>query len=377
MLCSPSRLGASRWATVLPACAVLALPAMAQQYQQTSLTADQAGVAANPPDGHLVNPWGMSRSSGSPWWISDNGTGLSTLYDGTGAAKSLVVTIPTADAKVNPLGSPTGTVFNFSTGFELATGKAAVFLFATEDGTISGWNPGVNPSSAVIKVCTKINGVCTTGESVFKGLALASVSTSTGTSTNLYAADFRKGRIAVYDANFQHVHFGEEAFTDESIPAGFAPFNIQNIGGDLYVTFAEQDAAKHDEVDGAGLGYVDVFSPTGELLRRFEHGDWLNAPWGMALASGDFGIYSHDLLVGQFGSGNIAVYDPQSGRFLGMLEDAANTAITIGGLWDISFGSGGTSGLATTLYFTAGSDSEQHGLFGSITTLENTLGNGH
>jgi uncharacterized protein (TIGR03118 family) len=210
---------------------------------------------------------------------------------------------------------------------------------------------------------------------VFKGMTLASMEVDGAPAWFMYAADFRRGRVAVYDTSFNHVHLGEDAFQDESIPNGFAPFNIQNIGGDLYVTFAKQDAAKHDEVDGAGLGYVDVFSPSGNLLRRLEHGAWLNGPWGMAMASGDFGIYSHDLLVGQFGSGNIAVYNPASGRFMGMLQDATNNPIMIQGLWDLSFGSGGGSGPATTLYFTAGSDGEQHGLFGSLTPVENTLGN--
>ncbi|KAA6465500.1 TIGR03118 family protein [Acidobacteria bacterium AB60] len=364
---------------ILSGSAALAIPAMAQHYQQTNLTADQSGVATNM-DTNLVNPWGLSRSSGSPWWISDNGTGLSTLYDGTGAAKKLVVTVPTADPKASPTGTPTGTVFNPTTNFELVAGTAgtqAFFLFATEDGTISGWNPGVNPSAAIIKVCTKMKSMCTSGESVFKGLAMATITTSTGPATYLYAADFRKARVQVYDTNFNRVHFGDDAFQDEAIPNGYAPFNIQNIGGDLYVTFAQQDAAKHDEVDGPGLGYVDVFSASGQLLHRFQHGDWLNGPWGLALASGDFGIYSHDLLVGQFGSGNIAVYEPQTGRFLGMLQDKTNTPITIDGLWGLSFGSGTTgSGPATTLYFSAGSDGEQHGLFGTITPVENTLGNG-
>lgn len=366
-----SRSAVAQATTVLAAAAAFALPAMAQHYLQTNLTADQSGVAALT-DPNLVNPWGMSRSSGSPWWISDNGTGLSTLYDGTGAAKSLVVTVPTGDPNASPTGTPTGTVFNSSTGFDLVAGTAttkAAFLFVTEDGTVSGWNPSVNPTVAQIKVNTK-------SASVFKGAALATVNTSAGPATYLYVADFRKARVQVYDTNFTHVRFDEDAFQDESVPAGFAPFNIQNIGGDLYVTFAQQDSAKHDEVDGPGLGYVDVFSSSGQLLRRFQHGDWLNGPWGLALASGDFGIYSHDLLVGQFGSGNIAVYDPQTGRFLGLLEDATNTAIAIDGLWGLTFGSGTGSGSATTLYFTAGSDGEQHGLFGTLTPVENTLGNG-
>jgi uncharacterized protein (TIGR03118 family) len=367
-----SRSAVAQGTILISAAAAFALPAMGQHYKQTNLTADQSGVATLT-DTNLVNPWGMSRSSGSPWWISDNGTGLSTLYDGTGAAKSLVVTVPTGDPSASPTGTPTGTVFNSSTGFELVAGTAASkagFLFVTEDGTISGWNPGVNATNAVIKVNTK-------SASVFKGAALATMNTTAGPATYLYVADFRKARVQIYDSNFNRLHFGEDAFQDEEVPDGYAPFNIQNIGGDLYVTFAKQDAARHDEVDGAGLGYVAVFSPSGQLLRRFEHGDWLNGPWGLALASGDFGIYSHDLLVGQFGSGNIAVFDPQTGGFLGLLEDATNTPIAIGGLWGLTFGNGTGSGAATTLYFTAGSDGEQHGLFGTLTPVENTLGNGH
>jgi len=349
----------------------IAVPAGAQHYRETDLVADQSGTAATFTDPNLVNPWGLSRSSGSPWWVSDNGTGLSTLYDGTGAAKALVVTVPTGDPDVSKTGTPTGTLFNGSTGFQLAPTKPAVFLFVTEDGTISGWNPGVDPTNAVIMVNTK-------SASVFKGAAFASRTTQSGTTaTYLYAADFRKGRIQVYDSTFKHVSMGEDAFQDEGLPDGFAPFNIQNIGGDLYVTFAKQDGERHDEVDGAGLGYLDVFTPSGHLVRRFEHGAWLNGPWAMAMAPGDFGIYSHNLLVGQFGSGNIAVYDAETGRFQDLLRDASNNPITIQGLWALSFGSGSVtgSGPANSLYFSAGTDGEQHGLFGTITPVENTLGN--
>jgi uncharacterized protein (TIGR03118 family) len=341
--------------------------ATAQQYKVTPLVADQSGVATAT-DPNLVNPWGLSRSATSPWWVSDNGTGLATLYDGTGAAKSLVVTIPTGDPNTSSTGTPTGTVFNGSTGFVLANGKPASFMFVTEDGTVSAWNGG---TSATIEVNTK-------SASVFKGMALASVPIPFGSSsTFMYVADFRKGRIQVYDPSFKHISIFDELFRDDFLPRGYAPFNIQNIGGELYVTFAKQDGQKHDEVDGSGKGYVDVFSPFGFLLRRFEHNSWLNGPWALAMAPGDFGIYSHDLLVGQFGSGNIAVYDPVSGRFIDLLRDASNNPIAIDGLWDLSFGSGSTtgSGAATTLYFSAGSDGEQHGLFGTIAPIQNTLGN--
>lgn len=348
--------------------AALPLCGLAQHYQQTNLVADQMGVAAAT-DTNLVNPWGLSRSSGSPWWVSDNGTGLATLYDGSGNAKSLVVTVPTGDANSSPTGTPSGTLFNGGSGFNVGPGAPGLFLFVTEDGTISGWNPGVNATTAVIKVNTK-------STSVFKGCALATVNVPfAGPTTYLYVADFRKAKVQVYNSAFQHVTEMSGLFQDDLLPAGFAPFNIQNIGGDLYVAFAMQDAQKHDEIDGPGLGYVDVFSPSGALIRRLQHGTWLNGPWGLAQAPGDFGIYSHDVLVGQFGSGTIAVYDPATGAYKGQLMDASNSPIANKGLWGLSFGSDGGSGPATTLYFSAGTDGESHGLFGTITPVENTLGN--
>jgi uncharacterized protein (TIGR03118 family) len=346
---------------------LLALPAasLAQHYKQTNLVSDLAGATTL--DTNLVNPWGLSRSSGSPWWVSDNGTGLSTLYTGAGVTQGLVVTIPPADTS-SPTGTPTGTIFNGGTGFTLAPTKPALFMFVTEDGTVSGWNPGVLPTTAVIKVNTH-------SRSVFKGVTMATATLTTGPASLLYVADFRRGRVQVYDTNFQSVRVGEDAFEDESIPRGYAPFNIQNIGGDLYVAFAQQDSAKHDEVDGAGLGYVDVFSPSGRLLRRMEHGPWFNAPWGLTLASGDFGIYTHDLLVGQFGSGEILAFDPVTGKFKGRLVDANNQPLTNDGLWGISFGNGGTAGAANALYFSAGTNHEADGTLGSITAVENTQGN--
>ena len=373
MFCSPLQ---TMKMAAAPLGLMLVLPAFGQHYKQTNLTADQPSVAPVQ-DVNLVNPWGLSRATGSPWWVSDNGTGLSTLYDGAGGIKPLVVTIPSGDPKTNPTGNPTGTVFHSGPGFALTNGKPAVFMFVTEDGTVSGWNGG---TAATIMVNTM-------GTSVFKGAALATFKNKQGMDvTYLYAADFRKGRVAVYDSAFQPVHFrndddhdgdhnDNDAFRDERLPQGFAPFNVQNIGGDIYVTFAMQDAKKHDEVDGPGMGYVDVFSPTGHLLRRLEHGWWLNSPWALAMAPGDFGPYSHDVLVGNFGSGMIAVYDGATGHFKDMLRDSSNSPIWIGGLWALSFGSGGTSGPATSLYFTAGSDGEQHGLFGTITPVENAFGN--
>lgn len=350
--------------------ALTAIPTMvqAQHYKQTNLVSDVPGMAAVT-DPNLVNAWGISRGTTTPWWVSDNGTGLTTLYTGTGAAVPLVVTIPAADSGT---GTPTGQIFNGSQDFQLSPGNPARFLFVTEDGTVSGWNPAVAPKAAVIKVNTH-------SASVFKGMAVATLNDAKGNATNfLYVADFRKARVNVYDTNFQRISMhDDDAFRDERVPHGFAPFNIQNIGGNLYVAWAKQDSAKHDEVDGAGLGFVSVFSPTGRLLHRLQWTKWFNAPWGMAQAPSDFGIYSHDILVGQFGSGQILVFDPVTGAFKGSLLDANNTPITIDGLWGISFGSDGPSGPATTLYFAAGPNGEQDGLLGNITAIENTFGGDH
>ncbi len=339
-----------------------------QQYAVTNLVSNQTDMATTQ-DTNLVNAWGMSRSSGSPWWISDNGTGLSTLYDGSGDIQGLVVTIPSGDTTQSATGTPTGTIYNGSSvDFLLAPGKPAVFLFATEDGTISGWNPGVNATSAMIEVNEH-------SRSVFKGLAVAQVTNGANSTTYLYVADFRRGQVRVYDTSFNHVPLFDHLFNDFAIPDGFAPFNIQNIGGNLYVAFAEQDSDKHDEVDGPGLGFVDVFTPSGFLLQRLQHGPWFNGPWAITLASSDFGLFSHDVLVGQFGSGEILAFDPLTGRFKGKLLNTSNQPITIDGLWDLSFGNGGKAGSATALYFSAGPNGESNGLFGNIAPVQNIAGN--
>ena len=338
-----------------------------QHYKQTNLVSDMEGVAAVT-DPNLVNPWGLARSSTSPWWVSDNGTGLSTLYSGTGTPASLVVTIPPSDPTTGDTGTPTGVVFNGGKGFEIATGFPAVFIFATEDGTISGWNPKVDGTHAIIKVNQK-------EKSVFKGATMATVNVPfLGPQSFLYVADFRKGRVQIYDSKFNHVPGMEELFNDDQLPSGFAPFNVQNIGGNIFVSFAMQDSNKHDEVDGAGLGYVDIFSPEGRRLRRLEHGPWFNAPWGLAQASSDFGSHSHQILVGQFGSGEILAFNALTGRFEGRLHDASDAPIKIDGLWGLAFGNDATAGPATTLFFSAGTDHEQHGLFGTITAVENIQG---
>jgi uncharacterized protein (TIGR03118 family) len=354
---------------------MLSLPgavAFGQHYTQTNLVSNDSGTT---PDSDLVNPWGMSRSSGSPWWVSDNGTGLSTLYNGAGTKQGIVVTIPAAVA--GNTGTPTGTIYNGSpTDFLLAPGAAAHFLFATEDGTVAGWNSAVGvPAGGSPPSKTAITVVKTTDGSSFKGLTSATVNGK----LYLYVANFAKGRVDVYDTTFTRVHFGEDSFSDEQLPWGYSPFNVQAIGNDIVVTYALHEKGSLDETDGAGLGHVDVYSPTGHLLRRLQHGAWLNAPWGVALAPLDFGVFSHDLLIGQFGSGNIAAYDLASGRFEGLLEDTTGAPIAIDGLWDISPGNASTgnynsaSAPATELYFTAGPGGESGGLIGYLTAISSEL----
>jgi uncharacterized protein (TIGR03118 family) len=328
-------------------------------------------------DANLVNAWGLTRSSTSPWWVANNGTGTSALYDAGGIARSLVVTIPSATT--GSTGVPTGTVYNGTTDFQLTPNNPARFLFVTEDGTISGWNPAVDATHALIKVSDP--------GAVYKGATIATM----GGSHFLYVADFSKRRIDVFDGSFQKVsladgHKGDghsqddddRPFGDERLPRGFGPFNVQNIGGDLYVSFAKLDSAMHDEVPGPGMGYVDVFSPSGHLLHRLQHGPWLNAPWGLVLAPGDFGAFSHNVLVGQFGSGQIAAFDGANGAFLGMARDTSDATLTIDGLWALSFGNDAGAGPATTLYFSAGPGDESHGLFGTLkpVTAEQLLGSG-
>src|SRR5467141_869611 len=304
-----------------------------QHYTQTNLVSNVSGVAPVA-DPQLINPWGISRGSVSAWWVSDNATGFSTLYNGAGVKRSLVVTIPQADPnnKNTPLGTPTGTIANSSqTDFLLAPGKPALFLFSTNDGTIAAWNP-------TVAVALGAAPPSTTDGSSYKGLTSAFINGK----SYLYAANFNKGRVDVYDNAFQPVKLSidhsdrdegddddrssENSFVDENLPRGYVPFNVQAIGNDIVVTYALHMEGARFETDGPGLGFVDIYSSTGRLLRRLEHGDWLNAPWGVALAPLDFGRFSHDLLIGQFaGGGNtqssgfIAAYDLATGKFDGLL----------------------------------------------------------
>jgi uncharacterized protein (TIGR03118 family) len=346
-------------ATIATLALVLSSAAFAQHYQQTDLVANSTSVSSTATiDPNLLNAWGLARSSGSPWWVSDNGMGLSTLYDATGAIVPLVVTIPPPMGG-EPPSAPTGAIFNFTPGFPVKPGSPSVFLFCTEDGTIAGWNPGVDPTNAVIKVDNSKQGAS------YKGCTIARENAK----TRLYATNFASGRVEIYDGQFRPVTIAG-SFRDHQLPANYVPFGIQNVGGNIVVTFAHREPGEEDEDHGAGKGYVDVFDFDGNLLLRLKHGPFLNAPWGIALAPGDFGTFSHRLLIGNFGDGRIHAFNLVSGDFEGTLLNPDGTQLWIDGLWALSFGGDSTrNGLATELFFTAGPNDETNGLYGKITSV--------
>jgi uncharacterized protein (TIGR03118 family) len=368
------------------------LPAVtqAQHYKQTNLVSDITGMAPTI-DPNLKNPWGLTRSSSSPWWVANNNSGTSTLYDGKGNpfppkqnGGPLVVTVPPPGFAPGTQSAPTGVVFNGSTDFLLVPGKPgtqAIFIFATEDGTISGWNPGANPptsaTNAILKVDNSDKG--SANGAVYKGMTSAEINGR----RFLYVTNFRSAKVEVYDTNFKRVHLGEDAFDPdgdgdsdrddrgaERIPRGFAPFNIQNIGGTLFVTYAKQDAPRHDPVGGDGLGFVELFTPSGKHIGHLEHGDWFNAPWGVVWTTRDFGEFSNAILVGNFRSGWIAAFNGFTHKFIGFLKNPDDSLVTIDGLWSLTFGNDATAGPANTLFFTAGINNENDGLFGTLTPLD-------
>ena len=329
-------------------------------FRQTNLVSDIPNLA-KVTDPNLVNPWGLSSSATSPIWVSDNNAGVSTLYQGNGTPVPLIVTIPAPTMK--PGGTPTGTVFNTTASdFQVQEGTTkgkAAFLFATEDGTILGWNPVVDPTHARIAVDNSAVPNSDNG-AVYKGLTLGSV----GENNFLYATNFRSGAVDVFDKNFQRATL-EGSFTDPNLPTGFAPFGIQNIGGQIFVTYALQNAAKHDDVKGPGNGFVDIFATDGTWVRRFATRGRLNSPWGLAMAPSKFGNFHGDVLVGNFGDGRINAFTP-AGHFRGQLKSETSAPIEIDGLWGLRFGNGGAGGVQDTLFFAAGIKGEAHGLFGSI-----------
>jgi uncharacterized protein (TIGR03118 family) len=297
--------------------------------------------------------------TGGAAWVADNGTDVSTLY--TGAVGDTPVTqIPLTVSIAG--GSPTGEVFNTSAGFVVSSGTSsgpAAFLFASESGYITGWNPAVPPPvpSQVAQPAFVLP------DAIFKGLAMA----NTPSGPRLYATDFHHGQVVVLDTNFDQILPG--TFKDPAIPAGFAPLGIETIAGLVFVSYAKQDAAAEDDVAGKGNGFVDVYDTDGTLLRRLATGGPLNSPWGMALAPLDFGAAGGALLIGNFGDGRINAFDPVSGQFLGALRDEHGQRLAIDGLWGLKFGNGVTVGTRDTLLFTAGPAEEAHGLFGALTVV--------
>jgi uncharacterized protein (TIGR03118 family) len=316
---------------LLTCAGAFAQDASTDSYTQTNLVSDISGKASHT-DAHLKNPWGLSRTASSYWWASDQVTGVSTLYDGSGDVQSLVVTIQPASG--TGTGSPTGTV---------ALGNS--FVFVTLDGTIQQWTTG---TKAAIKVNNSSKGA------VYTGCTVAALN---GAAT-LYVAN-SAGGIEAYNTSFKPVTLPSGAFVDSNVPTGFTPYGIQSAGGKIYVTFTS--------TPGAGQGYVDAFNASGTLELSMEHGNWMNQPWGIALAPASFGAFSHALLVGNTGSGTIGAFSPTTGTFLGFLKNSSGTTIANKGLWAIYFGGGGLSGPTTTLYFTAGINAYADGLFGSLT----------
>jgi uncharacterized protein (TIGR03118 family) len=322
-------------------------------YDLTKLVSDQAGEAAFQ-DTNLVNAWGLAAGPSTPWWVADNETEVSTLYDGSGAARPLVVQVP---------GAPTGLVFNGGSEFVVSDGTnsgPALFLFATEGGTIRGWSPAVPPPP--LSTQTEIG--ATRAGAIYKGLAIA----STAAGGRLYATDFHNRRVDVFDGSFNLVT-PPGAFVDPKLPARFAPFGIQNVGGTLFVTYAKQDAAGEDDVAGRGLGFVDMFDTDGALLGRVATRGHLDAPWGVALAPASFGRFGGDRRVGNFGDGQINAFaERPNGTFehRGRLRVEKGKPLAVDGLWALQFGTGGPSGSPDTLFFTAGPHDEANGLFGKI-----------
>jgi uncharacterized protein (TIGR03118 family) len=335
----------------------------------TNLVGSDPTVAAEQTDPNLVNPWGISDSPTGPFWISDNGSGFASIYSTTPSGVTLnaipAVTIAVPPGQMPGTASPTGQVFNsFASegAFTLQDGSPATFLFATEDGTISGWNEQAGTQSilAVNEADNPADGDEAQGlGAVYKGLAIAQGNKG----PVLFAANFRHGTVDMYDKNFDLA----KSFTDPNLPAGFAPFNVQVLYGNLFVTFAKQDAAKHDDVAGAGNGFVDEFSLSGKLIQRVASNGPLDSPWGLAIAPESFGKLAGDLLVGNFGDGTIDAYNLKNDQFQGQLTGSNGKPIVIGDLWAITPGNGGSGGSANTLYFTAGIQNEAHGVFGSIT----------
>ena len=341
------------------------VPGESQFYAQHNILSD-GSVPADHVDANVVNAWGLVAGPTTPWWISDNGSGKTTLFNiGTGT----VVADFTVPGAGGAQGNPTGTVFNGGTGFVVNNGvgspAAARFIFSSEDGTLSAFK-----GAPIVTVVPNANAPA--HGAIYKGLAIDSATAG----HFLYATDFHNGKVDIFDSSY-HLLSIPGAFTDPNLPAGFAPFGIQNINGTIYVTYALQDENQEDDVPGEGNGYVDAYDTSGNFIRRVASAGELNSPWGLALAPNNFGRFSGDLLVGNFGDGRIHAFDPNqltiSGEFeaVGLMHSAGGRPVQIDGLWALQFGHGAAAnGPTNTLFFTAGPDDENHGLFGSLVNTQ-------
>ena len=308
-------------------------------------------------DPNLVNGWGVAFNPTGFVWVASADGMVSTLYDGNGVPQTLVVQIPLPGAPTG--GNPTGIVFSGSSAFQVSNGTTtapARFIFATEQGAIAGWAPSVNLTQAILAVDNSAAGAN------YKGLAIS----AGGAGPMIYATDFFNARVDAFDGSFQPATLPAGAFTDPSLPAGYAPFGIQAIGGNIYVTYAKQNAERDEEVAGQGLGFVNVYAPDGTLLARAVSRGQLDAPWGLTQAPAGFGRFSNALLVGNFGDGRINAFDLKNGTFLGTLRGQDNKPIEIDGLWGIAFGNGVQNQPVNTLFFAAGPEEEEHGLYGRL-----------
>jgi uncharacterized protein (TIGR03118 family) len=348
-------------------------PLPATAYQQTNLVSDVAGLAPTT-DPNLQNPWGVSQTPDGQFRVADNHSGVATLYNAAGQVVGSPITIPTPPGGTPP-SAPNGNVFNATSDFVISRGgksAPATVIFSTEDGTIVGWNPKVDKQAGVIVADLSKAGA------VFKTLTPGTVNGA----NYLFASDFHNGTVDVFDKNFHLVHLAG-SFTDANIPAGFAPFGLKVVNGDLFVTYAKQDDAKHDDVAGVGNGFIDEFTLNGQLITRFASQGLLDSPHGMALAPDNFGAFSNALLVGNFGDSKVNAFDLKTGAFLGQLSDAKGKPLVLNGgfketdlkgLWGITFGNGKNGADTNSLFFAAGINAENDGLFGKVTVSGEDFG---
>ena len=331
------------------ALALASMGSSAVEVTATNLvTDDQAANAAKITDPSLLNGWGISMSSASPFWVSSNGGGVSEVYR-VDPVTQAVTKVPLTVA-IPGAGNPTGQVFN--TGAAAGQFNGNAFLFVSEDGTVSGWRGSLGTTAETL---------VSPSSAIYKGSALATI----GGNTYLYAADFSGGGVTVFKGNAGAPALSG-SFLDPSLPSGFAPFNVQALGGSLFVTYAEQTPGSGDETAGPGLGFVDRYDLQGNLLGRVASGGALNAPWGLAIAPTSFGALAGTLLVGNFGDGRISAYDLGTDSFVGQLDGTDGNPLAIDGLWALSVGNDGGAGSSQALYFTAGPSEESHGLFGVL-----------